>query len=361
MTTVALVYPHIHGTDGYALDFQRLKMELECAGIDPVPINYSSSGSGAGRRLHLLRSLDGRLQSADVVHFIGFFFPEYLLAARATIARRVPYVISPLSNLQCYALERSRFKKWLFLSAGGSRFLRRANAIHSFGVSETESVLNLGFRGDVYEIPLGIDAVESDSRAADHGMRELGERMPGGDYILFFGRLDIFQKGLDVLLDGFESYCANYPRGLKLVIGGRSWNGSGDWLKSRIASMACSDRVAYLGETSNEAKFALMKNARALIYPSRFDGPPRPLRDAIASGVFVLASRQSNIYPDLEKHGLGFFFDANRVGIADAIKTVAGGIEAPAAGLGLSLLDWKVTAARYADMYRSMAAGRSRN
>ena len=299
------------------------------------------------------------LDEVNVVHFIGFFFPEFLFAARMTIARGIPYVISPLSNLQCYALERSWLKKRIFLMLGGTRFLRRASAIHSFGSSETESILNLGFRGDIFEIPLGLHLESHADRAngkqhGDESVNEIGSK----NYVLFFGRLDIFQKGLDLLLEGFEIYCKNNPAGLKLVIAGRSWNGSDEWLRSRIATMACANSIVFVGETSDHTKFELMEKARALIYPSRFDGPPRPLRDALASGVFVLASRQSNIYPDLERHGLGLFFDANRVGVAEAIKAIAAEVTPPVSGLGRSLLDWRATAGHYVDMYRSIVNDR---
>ena len=360
MVTVALVYPHIDGTDGYALDFARLRQELESTPIDVLTVKYSSSNGGIGARLGLLNGLKHSHGEIDVIHFVGFFFPEYLLAAHSATADGIPYVISPLSNLQRHALERSRRKKRVFLMLGGARFLRRANAVHSFGSSETESILDLGFRGDIFEIPLGLDLESRDSASLEgQDSGELHNLNAAKDYVLFFGRLDVFQKGLDLLLEGFEIYCKSNPSGLRLVIAGRSWNGSDQWLRSRIATMACADRIAYAGETSDQTKFDLMQNARALIYPSRFDGPPRPLRDAIASGVFVLASRQSNIYPDLERHGLGFFFDANRVGVAGAIKAVTGEVSPPVSGLGRSLLNWKATATQYADMYRSMVNHRA--
>ena len=105
MVTVALVYPHIDGTAGYALDFARLRKELESTRIGIFPISYSSSGGGIGVRLGLLNDLNNVLAKVDVVHFVGFFFPEYVFAAQAAIANGIPYVISPLSNLQCYALD----------------------------------------------------------------------------------------------------------------------------------------------------------------------------------------------------------------------------------------------------------------
>ena len=221
--------------------------------------------------------------------------------------------------------------------------------MHSLGSSETESILNLGFRGDIFELPLGLYAEDCPDAPATRG------RPKGHGYVLFFGRLDVFQKGLDLLLEGFELYCRNNPAGLNLIIAGRSWNASGEWLRARIASMWCSHRIVFLGETTDHQKFDLMRGARALIYPSRFDGPPRPLRDAIASGVFVLASRQSNIYPDLEKYRLGRFFDANRVAVSEAIKVAEIATESPTPGLGRSLLAWDRVAERYADMYRTIA------
>ena len=58
MVTVALVYPHISGTAGYALDFARLRKGVGShSHKNLVPINYSSSGGGIGVRLGLLNNL----------------------------------------------------------------------------------------------------------------------------------------------------------------------------------------------------------------------------------------------------------------------------------------------------------------
>lgn len=358
---VAMVYPQIDGNAGYPRDFARLKKELRDLEVDIVPIGYPSSASNAMiGAWGLLRELKHYLKKLHVVHFVGFFFPEYLPAYRAAMAGGLPYVISPLSHLQCFAMQRSPMKKRIFLMLGGSTFLRKAKAIHSFGSSETESVLNLGFRGDIFEIPLGIYAEDVQENAVDAGTDSA--HVPaslGKGYVLFFGRLDVFQKGLDLLLDGFDRYCKKNPDGLNLVIAGRSWQGSHEWLKARMSSMSCPTRTTLIGETTEQVKCDLIRGARAVIYPSRFDGPPRPLRDAIALGVFVLASRQSNIYPDLENHGLGRFFDANRISISEAIKDVETGTVPPSPDLGRSLLAWKRIADRYAEMYRSLVDGRT--
>ena len=356
MTKVALVYPHIDGIVGYPRDFARLSKELHDLEIDSVHIGYPSAPSNAMvRARYLLRKLKDHLKEVQVVHFVGFFFPEYLRAYRAATAAGVPYVISPLSNLQCFAMQRNLLKKRLFVALGGSTFLRKAKAIHSFGSSETESVLNLGFRGDIFEIPLGVYVEDLQEYAVRAGADAADVTASSGkDYVLFFGRLDVYQKGLDLLLDGFDLYCRKNPNGLNLVIAGRSWEGSHQWLNARISSMSRPTRATLIGETTERAKVDLIRGARAVIYPSRFDGPPRPLRDAIALGVFVLASRQSNVYPDLENHGLGRFIDVNRISISEAIKVVETGTVRLSSDLGRSLLAWERIADRYADMYRSV-------
>lgn len=345
---IALVYPHISGKSGYPRDFSRLATELRNIGVNVVTCSYDEKkNSKFNKSWKFIRELSKAKDDVSLVHFIGIFFHEYLLQSCALRSSRIPYIISPLSHLLPMARDKSSIKKNLFLHLGGRNFIRKASAIHSFGTSETESVNAIGFRGAIHEIPLGLYPEDLSGISSVDSSVEL--HTDGKPYIIFFGRLDLYQKGLDILIDGFESYYDQKPNGLNLVIAGRSWLGSGDWIKNRIEQSPANRKMFYLGEITDSQKVDLIRGSSALIYPSRFDGPPRPLRDAIALGKFVLASHQSNICPNLEREGLGWFFDANRTSIANTLVSFDQMESLPHGNK--QILGWKHLAMKYFHMY----------
>ncbi len=55
------------------------------------------------------------------------------------------------------------------------------------------------------------------------------------------------------------------------------------------------------------------------VYPTRHDGPPRPIRDALAMNKRVVITREANIHDDVERMGWGCFCDPNPSSLAQAL------------------------------------------
>jgi len=111
------------------------------------------------------------------------------------------------------------------------------------------------------------------------------ERRPG-NHVLYVGRLDVSQKGLDVLLEAW----AKVPRrsGERLVIAGRGPDA--DLLKARAASLGIAASVEFAGGVSDESRDALMASAVCQIVPSRFEGFGIVGAEALAAGVPLIVS-----------------------------------------------------------------------
>lgn len=107
-------------------------------------------------------------------------------------------------------------------------------------------------------------------------------------YILFLGRIEYDQKGLDLLLDGFSSLTKQI-RGYKLVIAG-----SGDPLEiekveQKIAELHLQKEVILKGKTTGKAKELLFRNATATVIPSRFETYSLVALESMAYGTPVIA------------------------------------------------------------------------
>ena len=102
-----------------------------------------------------------------------------------------------------------------------------------------------------------------------------------GDYVLFVGRLSK-EKGLDTLLDAWERHRVRMP--LKIV-------GDGPLASQAAQAAGRVPVVEWLGRRSKEQVLKLMKEAKALIFPSVwYEGFPMVLAEAYAVGLPVIAS-----------------------------------------------------------------------
>lgn len=107
-----------------------------------------------------------------------------------------------------------------------------------------------------------------------------------GEYFLFAGRVEE-AKGLDFLLRVFASFCKSYER-YKLLVAGRYDTTSAYWkLCNRIIRDAgIGNRVEFLGERSDV--YSLMREAAALVVPSRFEGFGFITAEAMYNGCLVI-------------------------------------------------------------------------
>lgn len=85
-----------------------------------------------------------------------------------------------------------------------------------------------------------------------------------GDYLGFIGRIDIYNKGLDLLLKAIKNL------ELKVLIAGKGKDVSK--LKQMIKNLNLTNKVNYIGYLSESEKISFISNAKFILMPSRFEG-----------------------------------------------------------------------------------------
>lgn len=108
-----------------------------------------------------------------------------------------------------------------------------------------------------------------------------------GDFLLYFGRLDIFHKGIDTLLEAVAILAKTRPR-VELRIAGRG--SATDRIGAMIGSMGLGANVKLLGAVSDEERGELLATAAVQLMPSRFEGFGLAAAEAMAAGVPLVAS-----------------------------------------------------------------------
>ncbi len=128
----------------------------------------------------------------------------------------------------------------------------------------------------VETIPNGVEALAFAAAAAPPS------------HFVFVGRLDIAQKGCDLLLESLAQCAAELGPALPpLIIVGDGPDQAR--LMSLVQSLGLAGRVEFRGRVSGAAKYALMASAHAVLMPSRFETFGMVAVEAQAAGAPVIA------------------------------------------------------------------------
>lgn len=177
---------------------------------------------------------------------------------------------------------------------------------------------------------------------------------PGG-YFLFLGRL-VPEKGLDTLVAAAASARLSMP---VVITGGGTYTAG---FVGRLRREAPEERVIFTGPRFGLEKRMLLSHARAFVFPSRLEGLPVALLEAMAAGLPLLAS---DIPPNHEAHGglARWSLPVDDVPAwAHALKEAAAASPESLAASGAALREraerhfgWEATADRTMAMYERVA------
>ena len=135
---------------------------------------------------------------------------------------------------------------------------------------------------------LGVDLERfTTDSSGDQEMLRAHELPAERPYIFFLGTFEP-RKGIDVLLDAFEEV-ARRDAEVELWLAGQPGWGVKE-IEARIASHGALSRIRRLGFVEEAALPALLRQSRAVVYPSRGEGFGLPVLEALACGARVVTS-----------------------------------------------------------------------
>jgi glycosyltransferase involved in cell wall biosynthesis len=251
----------------------------------------------AARRV--LRSLAS--ERYDVV-LATFGCPHGYAAMRLAAEMGIPYVVK-VRGSDLHTVPRS--------SAQGrqtAEALRRAAAVVAVSGNLAAIALEAGAPPKrVHVLSNGVDVEAFPLVPREEARKILGLAKGTGQIVLFVGNL-LPVKGVDVLL---QALC---PEGATPDAGDRPMAvlaGDGPiaaWAARQAARGGLGDRVRFLGQTPRRAVSLWMNAADVLVLPSRNEGCPNVVLEALSSGTPVVASRVGAV-PDLVDETCGLIVE----------------------------------------------------
>ena len=176
---------------------------------------------------------------------------------------------------------------------------------------------------------------------------------PGSPYVLALGSADR-RKGLTTLVAAFDALAAQH-RDLRLVHAGPDGDASGE-LSDAIGRSRHRDRILRLGWVDDGARTALIEQAAAVAYPSRYEGFGLVPLEAMAAGRPVVTTPVSAI-PEVSGDAAVYAAAGDADALADGLQRVltdtslAADLSARGRARAASFT-WERTADGLIDLYR---------
>ncbi len=204
---------------------------------------------------------------AAIFDFSGYT-PLFLPAGRPT-GIVLHHLTSPTAHM--------RWGSFLSLRLGSleAAMIRRATRISATSGSSREAAHLISPSTPVDMVSAGVPS----------GLFEI-ERRPG-QFLLYFGRLDIFHKGIDTLLEAVALMAKKRPD-IELRIAGRG--SMGDRIAAMAQGLGIAKNVRLLGTVTDAERDELFATAAIQLMPSRFEGFGLAAAEAMAAGVPLVAA-----------------------------------------------------------------------
>ncbi len=296
-------------------------------------------------------------QKVDVFHSPVSATPILGKAKKIATVHELPWVernATALGRSEGGRIQRGH-RVWLFLN------VRYASRIVAVSERTRENILSLypNAADKVVVVPNGVDGRFHPAESAPPRGEFLARfRIPDRPYLLFVGTLRR-KKNLRLLLQVFSELPEPERSRCVLVLAGvrmPTWPEFDRLLKSK----ALQNRVFLTGYVTDGDLNVLYHHARALVYPSLFEGFGLPPLEAMACGTPVVCSTGGAI-PEVVGAAALTFAPDQPARLGDAILRILRDDELCASLRTKGLVHarkfaWEATARRYLDLYRELAA-----
>jgi glycosyltransferase involved in cell wall biosynthesis len=158
----------------------------------------------------------------------------------------------------------------------------------------SQRLRQIGIRTRIEIIPHGVDLDRYRPVADENQRQEARQRLsiPNDHQVLLFVGSIIPRKGIDLLLEAWLILAERFPRLRLLVVGPRSkvpaCDESISHLETLIGRASASRRVHFVGRVDDITPY--LHSADIFVFPSRREGMPNAVLEAMASGVPVVTT-----------------------------------------------------------------------
>ena len=221
----------------------------------------------------------------------------------------IPYLIIPRGQFTKQGQNRSRLKKKAANLLIGRLIIKKAKAVWYLTEQEkTDS--GKRWNENTIVIPNGINMPP---KTVAYGQNEIIR-------FVSIGRLEPYQKGLDLLINAVYELRERLRGKCRFDIYGADVDGVANALQADIKSKGLTELIEIHGPAYEDEKERVLLSSDVFIMPSRFEGHPMALIEAMSYGLPCLVSKGSNMKQEVEEARAGWVFDSELRELKDAIE-----------------------------------------
>jgi len=231
--------------------------------------------------------------SPDIVVFNSFYDIKHPLFAFKLKQLNIPYVITFHGGASSNNYKKHHLQKFVANTLIFKSYIRRAKAVCYLNENERQNSIFQTCNARSIIIPNGITI--PNFMPMNHDNTKTVE-------ILFFSRLDYIGKGLDILIQSIEN-CKDWLREHRVHFSfyGYHYN---DGTVEKIQSIG--DLCEYKGYVIGDEKETIMRHSDIIILPSRSEGMPMSILEALSYGIPCILTPETNMGDVIENNKCGW-------------------------------------------------------
>jgi glycogen(starch) synthase len=142
-----------------------------------------------------------------------------------------------------------------------------------------------------------------------NGVNLPGKTSTPGDYLLFMGRIDVYIKGFDLLVEALKKIKNENDIVIPTVIAGRGEHEEQNKLRKLISEAGLENQITLIGFVEGAKKQAVFNKAKLFILPSRNEVSPLAIMESFASARAVLATDVGGVKELIDESKAGWLID----------------------------------------------------
>lgn len=220
----------------------------------------------------------------EIVLFHSIWAMPYIAMAKLLRKEGIPYGVMMHGANSVENSKKGYLKKLIVNTFWFNSFLKNAACIIYLNNKEFENCVSKNLNKKNFIIPNGCDLVEIDINT---------KQIHKPVNVIYLGRLALYHKGIDFLLDALEILNKKGQRNFHLTFYGNENDIDIVKIKKRLEGLKSISH--YAGAAYGDKKAEVYRNADMFILTSRFEGMPMGVLEALSYGVPCLLTPGTNM------------------------------------------------------------------
>ena len=306
------IAPIGHHAEGIGTVLQILVKKQQDFGNDVRVISVYENKIYSGINISHIRTSDDLQRyigkwHPDVAVFHSVYVHQYAKFSKLLLKNNIPYAVQMHGALSEYNYRKKKFLKWCLRKWWLDKFIKEASLIIYLSEAEHRKCIINQINEQSAIIPNGCEIRKF--------VKEKNNGRPVD--IIFVGRIDFVNKGLDVLMSALRLLQSQGSTDFRLTYFGGGDEKSISRLKKELSEVPY--LAKYEGPIYGEEKMKRLESSDIFILTSRSEGMPMGVLEALSCGVPCLLTPGTNMAEVVKKAKAGWVCDFSVESIANCI------------------------------------------